>query len=326
MGDHRLRLLIRWRQAIQGAGGVPERLGRARAAAAVARLQFAKRGRDAFGPPFALLQALAFGSQHRLLALLGRQRAQLLDCVAQEFLVARRRGDLRAGLGQRPLGSAPAAPGLATGHALNLQPTEGVEQPGMGGGIGEADLVMLALHLNELAGEAAQQADGDRLVIDEGPAAAIGLDHAAQDQRIFNSDALFGQGGEDRMAGGRGEGGGNRALRLPGPNQTGFRPEAAGQAQAIEQDRFAGAGLAGQHGQAGSKSEVQPFDQDHVADRERDQHARIRTASHRRGGRSRADPQAPGRRRRQAGRSCPGTRGCPGSYSRGPKRSCGLPR
>ena len=40
----------------------------------------------------------------------------------------------------------------------------------------------------------------------------------------------------------------------------------------IEQDRLAGAGLAGQHRQAGRIVDVEPFDQDDVADREAGEH------------------------------------------------------
>ena len=40
----------------------------------------------------------------------------------------------------------------------------------------------------------------------------------------------------------------------------------------IEQDRFAGAGLAGQHREAGREIDVEPFDQDDVANRETGEH------------------------------------------------------
>ena len=38
------------------------------------------------------------------------------------------------------------------------------------------------------------------------------------------------------------------------------------QRERIEQDRFAGAGLAGQRGEAGAEIDIQPVDQDDVAD------------------------------------------------------------
>ena len=44
------------------------------------------------------------------------------------------------------------------------------------------------------------------------------------------------------------------------------------QGQAVEQDRFAGAGLAGEHRQPTREVDVQPFDQNDVADRQGDEH------------------------------------------------------
>ena len=162
---------------------------------------------------------------------------------------------------------------VAVAVRRRLQPAEGIEQPGMGGGIGQADLVVLALHLDQRRRQAAQQPDRDRLAVDEGAAAAIGLDHAAEHQRILRLHALLGEDGQRRMALRRHEAGGDRALRLAGADHAGLGPQAAGQAQAVEQDGLAGAGLAGQHGQAGAEGQVQPFDQHDVADRERGEHA-----------------------------------------------------
>ncbi len=44
------------------------------------------------------------------------------------------------------------------------------------------------------------------------------------------------------------------------------------QRKGVEQDRFAGAGLAGQRGKAGAEIDIQPIDQDDVADRKASQH------------------------------------------------------
>ncbi len=44
------------------------------------------------------------------------------------------------------------------------------------------------------------------------------------------------------------------------------------QREGIEQDRLAGAGLAGEHGQALGKIDVEPVDQDDVADRKSGEH------------------------------------------------------
>ncbi len=44
------------------------------------------------------------------------------------------------------------------------------------------------------------------------------------------------------------------------------------QRKGIEQDRLAGAGLAGQHGEAGGEIDIEPVDQDDVADGEPGEH------------------------------------------------------
>ena len=48
----------------------------------------------------------------------------------------------------------------------------------------QAAIVMLAVDLDQHGAELAQQAGRDRLVVDEGAAAAVGLDDAADDQRL----------------------------------------------------------------------------------------------------------------------------------------------
>ena len=56
-------------------------------------------------------------------------------------------------------------------------------------------------------------------------------------------------------------------------HQRGVAARAERQRQRVEQDGFAGAGLAGQHGKAGREVDVQPLDQDDIADRQMRQHA-----------------------------------------------------
>ncbi len=77
---------------------------------------------------------------------------------------------------------------------------------------------------------------------------------------------------ERRMAGGNGKGGGDHGLFGAGADQPGIGARAQSEAQTVEQDRFAGPGLAGERRQPGAEREVQPLDQHHVADREAVQH------------------------------------------------------
>jgi hypothetical protein len=45
--------------------------------------------------------------------------------------------------------------------------------------------------------------------------------------------------------------------------------------ESVEQYRFAGSGLAGQHGETGAKIDVQPIDQDDVADGKPGEHLEV---------------------------------------------------
>ncbi len=51
-------------------------------------------------------------------------------------------------------------------------------------------------------------------------------------------------------------------------HQRGIAPPAERKRQGVEQDRLAGAGLAGEHGEPVGEIDVQPFDENDVADRE----------------------------------------------------------
>ena len=111
-----------------------------------------------------------------------------------------------------------------------------------------------------------------RLVVDEGAGAAVGELHPAQDQLVLGRDVVGGQQRADRMAGGQLEGGGHLPLLGAVAHQRGVAARAERQREGVEQDRFAGAGLAGQHRQPGGEVDVEPVDQDDVADREPGQH------------------------------------------------------
>jgi hypothetical protein len=76
------------------------------------------------------------------------------------------------------------------------------------------------------------------------------------------------------MVGVDGELGADAGLPGAGAEQQPVGAAAERKAEGIEQDRLAGAGLAGQHGQAGADLQVQAVDEDDVADRQVQQHCR----------------------------------------------------
>ncbi len=106
------RVRLRRGQALQRPGGGAQGGGRA-GVAAVPRRDFRHCRGDRLGPALALLQALAFGGQAVLLALLRRQLAQFVGGVAQPVLLPRGFGDCGAGVFQRVAGVAPGAQAAA---------------------------------------------------------------------------------------------------------------------------------------------------------------------------------------------------------------------
>jgi len=138
----------------------------------------------------------------------------------------------------------------------------------------KALLLELALDLDQGLADAAQQGDADGLVVDEGAAAAVGAELAAQDDVAVVGQTLFVEQRAHGMIGVNGELGADACLLGARAEQLGIGAAAEGEAERIQQDRLAGAGLAGQHGEAGIDLEIQAVDEDDVADRQVQQHRR----------------------------------------------------
>ena len=114
--------------------------------------------------------------------------------------------------------------------------------------------------------------DAHRLVVDESTGASVGELHATKDQFIFNRDSVGCENGPRRMIACNLERRSNLTLLNTLPHQRLVTAPAQGQSKGIEQDRFAGAGLAGQHGKLVGEVNVEPVDQNDVADRESGEH------------------------------------------------------
>ena len=177
--------------------------------------------------------------------------------MAQEILVAPRGGGGRFGVGVRLLGAAPGVPGSAHRFALLLQPGEGIERGAMGRHVQEAVLFHLALDLDQRVAQPAQQRHRHRLVVDEGAAAAVGAEQAAQGERVLVVERLLGQHGAGGMVLGQVERGRHRCLGSTAPHRARFGAGAQGEAEGIDQDRLAGAGLTGERTQSACGSRPQ---------------------------------------------------------------------
>ena len=200
--------------------------------------------------------------------------------VAQQvlFVAARREQPRRFGLAL--LRFAPVVPSLCErirGHAVL---GEGVEDHAVVGGIEQPALLELALDLDEAVAELAQQPDARRLVVDKGAAASVGPDQPAQYDRLAVAvEPGLAQDRMRRVVAPDREFRRYRGLLSPRPHQPALRPLAERQAQRIEQDRLAGAGLTGQHAQAGTEGEVEAVDQYNVANIEAEQHCKPQLVS-----------------------------------------------
>ncbi len=232
------------------------------------RRQLGECRRDRLGVPLALLQPLPFLRQLLLLVRLRRQTGEFLHRMTQPLLIALRRRDRRVGSLQGRDRLTPRAPRRCRGIAQRPRDTERIEQTGMARRIGEADLFVLALHLDQQRRRASQQRHADRLVIDEGARPAILGQHAAQHDLVLGIQSLLGQQRCRGMPRGRREAGGHAGLFGTRTHQSGVRPRPQREAETVQQDRLAGAGLAGEHGQARAERNIQPLDQHNVADGE----------------------------------------------------------
>ena len=211
-----------------------------------------------------------------LLAVLRRELLQFVGGVAQ--IIGLARGALHAGamLLQRAGRGAAGFPQRFQRGDVLLEPGKGIEQAAMGGGIDQRALVVLAVDLDQRAADRLQGLHADRLVVDEGAGAAVGELHAAQDHLAVSivSRPLSARIFAGRMALGHVEHGGDLALLGAVAHEAGIAAAAERQRKGIEQDGFARAGFAGQHGKAPGEFDIEPLDQDDVADRQTRQHAK----------------------------------------------------
>ena len=143
----------------------------------------------------------------------------------------------------------------------------GVEQGAHGGRARQALPGMLAVNVHQAIAQFAQLGHGGAGAIDPGAAAPGGVDGAAQQQHAgLGTEAVGLEPGDDGRW--RIELGGDFAARLPFTHPQGVAAPAQGQLQRVDQDGFAGAGLARQHREAGLESQLQLGHDDEVAQAE----------------------------------------------------------
>ncbi len=225
------------------------------------------------GDGFGALHLPPLRIEHVLLALLGGEALQLLDRMAHELGVALGGGDLRAGGLQPGRRLAPRLVERAHPAMLALQSGIGVEQPAMARRVDERAIVELAVDLDEPRAQFAQGRHADGLVVDEGAAAPLAGDDAADDERgILDLVPLLAQPGPGGVILVQLEFRRRRALVGPRAHQIGIRPRAQGRAERVEQDGFPRPRLAGHGPEACVEIEIERVDQDDVANRQTPEH------------------------------------------------------
>ena len=210
--------------------------------------------------------------QRRFLTRLGLEPGELLDRVAQPLRLAPRRLDPRAMRLDRLAGVARLRPRARHRAGVVLELSERIEQRAMGGDVDQRALVVLTVDLDQRLPEAFEHLHAERLVVDEGPGAAVGELYAAQDQLVLRGDVVDGKDRARGMAGRHVETGGHLPLFGAMAHQGGVAARAERERERVEQDRFPGAGLAGQGREAGGEIDVEPIDQDDIADRKPGEH------------------------------------------------------
>ena len=202
----------------------------------------------------------------------GREAVDLADLPAQALMLARQVGLFGLRGAHRLAGLAPLAEG--GGHRPGLDLGEAVQQLAHAGRAGQALPGVLAVDVEQMLGQLAQLGDGGGAAVDPRAALALGVDDAAQQQRVLGAvggvEAGFLQPG--------GEGGGavelGRDLGAGGAlaHDGGVAARAQGQLQRVDQDGLARAGLAGEGGETGGEVQLQRRDDDEVLEAQAAQH------------------------------------------------------
>ncbi len=138
--------------------------------------------------------------------------------------------------------------------------------------IDKGALVVLAVNFDQSGAERAQHLHADRLIVDEGSCPAVGELHAAHDQLVLGVEIVIGQDAARRMIRREIERRGDLTVLGAGAHQCRVAAGAQRQREGVEQDRFTGAGLAGQRGEPGAEIDIQPVDQNDVANGKTRQH------------------------------------------------------
>ncbi len=168
---------------------------------------------------------------------------------------------------------APRAPLRGNFPRERDEAAERVEQRALFLGVLERLVRVLAVQVDQLLAQRAELRQRHRVAVDEGPRAALRIEHAThQHLAVLVGKRVLGEPGTRVRRVGDVERG--RELRPfgAGPDLPHFEAVAEQEPERVEEDRLARTGFAGEHGKPGIELEVERVDEHEVADRQVAEH------------------------------------------------------
>ncbi|MNS68577.1 hypothetical protein D3C72_1018610 [compost metagenome] len=237
----------------------------------IAVQEFAGLGNIA-GDAFGFLHHRPALGQFFLFTVTRRERFQFLNGRAQVIRLARRRLHLGAVRLQSPVSIFPGAVEALNSASLIAQPGKGIQQRPVCIGVDKRAIIMLAVDFDQELTELAHHLHADGLIIDIGLGAPVRGLHPAENQVAIVIETVFAQEKPGRVIVRDFESGSNLPLFFTVAHKAAVATAAKRQRETIEKNGFARTRLARQHGKACLETEVKPFDQNDIANRELDQH------------------------------------------------------
>ena len=172
--------------------------------------------------------------------------------------------------------SVPRAPPLRDIQRQRCEAAIGIDKIALRLGCFERLMGMLAVNVDQMLAQVFHLGHRRRSRIDPRATLAAGVEHAPQQHRFVLADQIvLDEPGAHRWRVRDIEFSGEFGAVGAGAQLPRQEPVAEQQAECIEQDRFAGAGFAGQYGETGIEFDIQRIDNDKVANRERAQHGQV---------------------------------------------------
>lgn len=160
---------------------------------------------------------------------------------------------------------------------LRKQSAMCVDKRAMRGRFDKRALVMLTVDFDERATDHAQRLRRRRLIVDESARSAVRRLNPAQNNFVFACEPEFARGDMRGMVRAKVEYRGHLSLLAAGAHERSVAASAKRQHERVEQNRFSGAGFAGERRQARPEFEIERVNQHDVANGETDQHGNIST-------------------------------------------------